>query len=142
MSYGLIPKIQGGGSGAGPQDCGTVTSSVVPPGVTNAAGAGYDPSNKLLCDVSDPTAALCNTTGNPAYCFFAKKNGQKLLGRGTEADLAAWIAFTPGGQVVPTSYTPGGATGGGAPSDGIPTWALALGGVAVLGVVGFFVLRK
>lgn len=140
MSYGLIPKIQGGSS-AGPQDCGTVTSQAVPAGVTNALLAGYDPGNKLLCDVSDPVAALCNTSGNPAYCYSAKKNGQKLLGRGSDADLAAWIAWNPGGATVPMSYTPGGSMPG-APSDGIPTWALALGGVAILGVVGFFVLRK
>jgi len=150
MSYGNfgIIKIQNpsGEAGMGPKDCGTVVSSAVPPGVSNTYGAGYSASNKLLCDTSDPIAALCNTTGNPPYCFYAKKFGTKFLGRGTEAELNAWATWTPGGGSGPGAvFTTSLPAGGGAPATdagGVPTWAIVAGGVAVVGMAAFFLLRR
>jgi len=128
-----------------------------------AAGA-----EKMICnqnilgnDLLAAAAAECNTSLSPIYCYFAKAYNQSFLGRGGSSDVAAWRAWHPAAAGQKLFLAPlrlGVPSGGmttktgtlatpppvidGSGGGGIPTWALVLGGVAVLGGVGYLVMKK
>ncbi len=135
MSYSIQSATGGLGSLGAVAPCPLPVSTDVPPGLS--PGVGADGGSRQICGpnyVNDPIAKLCNMSGNPGYCYYAKKNGKALLGRGTVADVAKWVAWQPawGTSAAPDAGTPaGGAT---AASDntmlyvGIGAAALILGG--------------
>lgn len=131
----LSPVIMGAIATPTSATCKPPTSRDVPPGLSTP-WVGNSPAGdaKVLCQpkyASDPIAMLCNLSGNPAYCYYAKAEGKALLGRGTPADVAAWQAWQPSGTAamdagVPSSTPP--------PDNtllyvGLGVAALALGGV-------------
>ncbi len=82
---------------------------------------------------------LCNASGDPLTCFYAKALGKSFLGRGTVADVNAWQAWVPKAPVshdAGAPLTPGQAPA--ASSDTMLYVGLGVAAVAILGAAYYF----
>lgn len=161
---GGVPKLGTNQKGGG---CPPATGTLYPAGLSPQhldLLRNMQSVEKMICNdaitgngLLAPTAAECNTSISPSFCYFAKAYNQQLLGRGGTSDVAAWRAWHPAQpkpfllSAIKFGFPSPGMTQGGdiapspdpvTPSSGVPTWALLVGGAAVLGTVGYFVWKS
>lgn len=147
MSYSVLSPSRAGLRGLGaappcPSKFGCSTSTDIPAGLSPAMMNGVVLGAERLMDVSDPktdllTAGLCNRSGIPLYCYYAKLLGKTYAGRGTAEDVKKWIAWMPktaAGAPVQDMLPPDGMQPLPAPDSG-PSDKMVMGGLAVAAVL-------